>query len=446
MDEEKADAIKRIIPYLHNNQKLKDFYLEIVEKALTVNEVWNFGVPSAPHFWNLSLNFPPNLSLDQTKFVLESYWFLLHNSWTWQSIQEFANNSFTVMNENIEKIMLKNDKNVDMKWYETMTSPDLPLIPDDMLLMRCISSTKNFDVIHMDFFDSYRTSSTTLYKHGMCLGKPLDEIDGQIEQYITCNKMRGLYISFGNMNGRAEKEVVLPPGIRFVWNKNASDRLKPEIKLNFKDGQTVELNHNYMNIYHRSYDVEFIPKPIADKFPNEEISQRIKNMKLGIEKLQNIFDQHKKNRKEHLVQSFLFKSQQRARERIKQKAHNKKEEELLIEKDAEKARKLLPSAMQEALEAETKNVSRKNKLFINAENLYQRVQNSDHQSSKLILFDKLLGTFALSRTAKKYAVGLTKRCAIIRQSVKSEKWRYLGKIDSVIKNKLQIKADKKCLK
>ena len=151
------------------------------------------------------------------------------------------------------------------------------------------------------------------------------------------------------------------------------------------------------------------------------------------------------------MKNYLLQSQKRAQERIKQKAivnmKDQLEEEkkrLTIEK-ADKAVEMLPTVMQDALDSEEKMEPRKTQIFktLKAEKVFLQSKTS----SNMPKLDKLLGSFLLSKRTQKYAVGLTKHCALLRQSASSSNWRYLGKSTSPeLLTPIQKHKDRKCQK
>lgn len=478
MTSEQTLLIEKTRKYVEIFNNLLPLYDTIASKVIHISDIWDEDKKKVT-FSSLLTNFqyfeqhPTTYNESRMKFVLESYLFCLNNPDSWEIISYFAGSGFQFLNYDIELLSkkIKDPKLLietqSKKWYEIMTSSDLPIIPEDLVLKRCnytFVGKDTFDIVNKDYFDSYRTASTTLFDIGYCsngtgIGNK-GKLVGSMFAFMKCQKIKGLYINFNF--GNDEQEVVIPPGIRYVWNKNEEEvkkRIPVEYHKKYENGQFIAQDQwdDTMMEYYRCYDLSFIPNPDEDKFISEDIALRFQNMQLGIKKINQIFAKHKEDRTKVRISEYLLKSKQRAQQRISEKAlknlESKIEEEkkMLEEKQAKKALKILPVLVKNALEeekAEKSTVTQIAKKFLKVEKTFQKIDQNEKISQRLIELHEILGQFELSRYAKKFAVGLTQRCTLIRQSNKSDKWRYIDKknVPALIQEKLNKEKNKKCAK
>ncbi len=239
-----------------------------------------------------------NLTQSTLKFVLESFLCLIHHPESWNSIKVFTGAGFYAMNEDVQMLMKNKESEVILpdsrEFFNIMTSIDLPIIPTDLHLQRCIYSTDKFSPPWVDSFDSYRTMSTSL-SSGKCVGGHgfEEKTLGTIYMYLICHDVPGLLINFESLITVQEYEVILTAGLRFTWNKNMDElkkRMNTDDDRGFANGEyKVAIRNAYQNdesdeeqeilyAYHRLYDVTVIPlknprKRIKDEINCERITK-----------------------------------------------------------------------------------------------------------------------------------------------------------------------------
>ena len=99
--------------------------------------------------------------------------------------------------------------------------------------------------------------------------------------------------------------------------------------------------------------------------------------------------------------------------------------------------------MKEALESESKfePLNQQTSKMLKAEKIFSRSKKSSNKPK----LDEVIGSFLLSKRAKKYAIGLTQHCALLRQASTSENWRYLGNsVPQQLLKPIQSQKDTKC--
>jgi hypothetical protein len=423
------------------NSDLKQLFSKIMKVGTkTLEEADENGPYLSGIFDHLySLQHRQRLNSKSIKFVLESYLFIVNRKSMWKIIYQFSTGKFSQINRDVSILMQKkttlslNYPELSQQWLDMMTSPELPIIPDGFFLSRCNLSGSEFSIIDKDFFDSYQTTSTTFLATdtstlptGHCIGHVPGKFLGIVYMYLTFSNIPGLLISFPKIVGKNEEEVVLPPGMRYTWNKTKLDELRERVpkekQLNFIDGEfKIPIPFDEFFEHHRIYDVTFIPNPQETKFQNPEIAQRVANLRFAIEKMNKIFAKHKAQKTHEKIQDYLLKSRQRARERIKAKALANLANQIEMEdrkiglKTADVATQQLPKLMQKALDAENDMQKTKTKKsfviaqFVNVEKVFQ--QSHQHKLKP----SKILNKFILSKYAQKYATDLTKRGVNIKQ-------------------------------
>jgi hypothetical protein len=254
-----------------------------------------------------------NLTQSTLKFVLESFLFLINHPESWNSIKVFTGAGFPAMNEDVNNLMKNKESHKEVataillpesrEFFNVMTSIDLPIIPTDLHLQRCMYSTDKFSPPWVDSFDSYRTMSTSL-SSGKCVGGHgfEEKTLGTIYMYLICHDVSGLLINFEGLIEVQEYEVILPPGLRFTWNKNMDElkkRMKTDDDKGFANGEyKVAIRNAYesdesdeeeeiLYEYHRLYDVTVIPLKNPRKRVKEPINCE-RETKDGIRCLQNL--------------------------------------------------------------------------------------------------------------------------------------------------------------
>ncbi len=242
-------------------------------------------------------------------FVLESFLFLVNHPLHLSALKSFADAGFIAMNQDVERLMLKlrelDNRKESRIFFQLMTSSELPRIPHNLRLQRCMYSTDRFSPLDAPYFDSYRTVSTTLLL-GKCVGGHAfgEKTQGRIFMYLNCPNIPGLLINFESLIRVVEYEVILGPGLRFTWNKNANDELRlrmgfdrEEFEKNFANGewkiQDKEIKTKQEDSssddddddeekplyqHHRIYDVTFIPDACQACFVNPQIAKRVRKM------------------------------------------------------------------------------------------------------------------------------------------------------------------------
>jgi hypothetical protein len=265
------------------------------------------------------------LNVPHAEFLVDCFGFLMNNLKYWPTIVAFTGSRFGQMNRDVESY-LQSSRSGEKPWVQLMTSKNLPIVPDTLVLARCFFSSQKFNIADAPFFDTYRPSSTTLHKSGICIGRE-ESPNAEIYSFIRVHGVRGLALFL------AESEVVLVPGIRFTWNKSAvddiplTDTVRQDPDLIREDGQYAIRYPVREPEYYRIYDVTFIEHPVPSKFLTPEIAERVKLLKKGLHIVKSTFSEHKRaqapKRKERAnarVKEYLFQSRERARQRIRQKA------------------------------------------------------------------------------------------------------------------------------
>jgi hypothetical protein len=320
--------------------------LDILLKEIVVHsspEIWlNYNQESSPKFIGLIDSVKgltkTQQNLDICRFLLQSFLFILKRNSRWPIFSQFAGYAYFIMNQEIEFIAKDPSRageksELSRQWYEIMTSPDLPIVPRNLILSRCNYSVQGtFDWLDKAYVDSYRTTSCSLKELTKCAGIPYGVVNARIEMYIACN-VPGLYIGFKNLVRFDEREVVLPPGIRYTWQRDALDRIPSEIR-NDKSFETIdgELRSKYkvapegegerFYVLYRSYNATFIRDTDIDdrKFTDPETALRVQRLRQGIQKLNVILEKHKRSQAEASIRTQLAKTLARARKRIHDRA------------------------------------------------------------------------------------------------------------------------------
>lgn len=239
-------ALKRMMAQIDESPEIRDLHNKI--EKIDTSSVSQHGVRLWKGMMKSNLNllfYSRQYTAENVKFVINSFLFLKDHQKSWLSIKIFTDAGFMLMNQMIEAFMLQNqehDANTETQnFFDAMTCADLPILPIDLKLQRCIFSTDCFSPLDADFFDSYRAVSTTLVQ-GRCVGgHSFDEkTQGKIYMYLKCVNVPGLLINFESLiSVTDEYEVILPPGLRFTWQKSAS-----ESELKTRIGEFANLEHN----------------------------------------------------------------------------------------------------------------------------------------------------------------------------------------------------------
>jgi hypothetical protein len=250
------------------------------------------------------------------EFFLRSFLFILTHRDYWSIIVEFTTGDFAKINKDIEIIHKDPTRKSDFeeksqKWYEMMTSTDLPIVPHELILTRCNFSVKgSFDWLTKPYVDSYRTTSTSILPEPECIGKPSPETNAKIYMYIKCLNLPGLCVGFKDLTEFDEFEVVLPPGVRYSWQDKAHLYVPLDIRVGkdarfpyLEESQTMmseykskdEAEEGEFYEYYRAYDASFIEEREikTEAFPNVRVAERMKTLMLFTKKLERIFEKHK---------------------------------------------------------------------------------------------------------------------------------------------------------
>lgn len=155
--------------------------------------------------------------------------------------------------------------------------------------MRCVFSLPNLNVIDNPSFDSYRTTSTTIDPEGYCIGTAHD-VTARIHMYMRAPKgLPGLMVFQG------EQEIVLPPGLRYTWNKSALSRVEkvfPDVLRYERLDEEWDLK-SYLPTRFRAYDVDFIPSPDPARFVGPNIAIRVARLKHGLTLVRKQFQERR---------------------------------------------------------------------------------------------------------------------------------------------------------
>jgi hypothetical protein len=295
------------------NELDKDEEIKRLKETLSTipnKTVGTFGIRLWKNWISTNVDFlydTRNLTQSTLKFVLESFLFLINHPESWNSIKVFTGAGFYAMNEDVNNLMKNRESElilpVSREFFNVMTSIDLPIIPSDLHLQRCMYSTDKFSPPWVDYFDSYRTMSTSL-SSGKCVGGHgfEEKTLGTIYMYLICHNVPGLLINFESIITVQEYEVILPPGLRFTWNKNMEELKKRmhrnddkgfangEYKVAIRNGYESDESEEEQEIlyeYHRLYDVTVIPLKNPRKRVKEPMNCE-EETKNGIRCLQNL--------------------------------------------------------------------------------------------------------------------------------------------------------------
>lgn len=251
------------------------------------------------------------LNIASVRFALQSLMYMRARPKLLALIYEFTLTGYTAMNEQTEEMLLQPKKPVKQaryaEWLHYMTDPRLPRVPRDFLLVRCVYSTPSFDVLHADSVDSYRVSSTSSAEKGICIGSVGHEAEEKSHQtsvhmYMRFKDMRGLMLF------TEEEEILLPPGLRFTWNKNALNVIPQDAVQDAKRaaGQFVEHDAaSRMTVYYRLYDVDFIPSPHPTYFSQPNIAVRVARMRHGLAILRKALEKQRQHARANVTREGL---------------------------------------------------------------------------------------------------------------------------------------------
>ena len=339
----KEEQIEQVRHFLLDAQ-LHSLLKLIINAADTQPEVWKGGDNEAPRFASILLPLQllkkqKRLSVENVRFILESYLFIVKRPSFWKTITYFAGGFFALMNIDIEAFMKNKSpeklylEEASRPWFKLITSPDLPIIPEELTLARCCASDRHFNIANQNGFDVYRATSTTLFEKGHCTGDGRLKPNAYLQMFIRCKAVRGLFISFPGM-ALDEGEIVLPPGIKFDWNKTATHRV-PRHAMNsdalLMPGEFVQATGDEeLKDHWRAYDVSFIQAPVESKFSNQDVAHRVQLLQKGIEKVNALFMKEKQARAHARILKFIQNQRlkiQQARDQAKNKAGNESSSE-----------------------------------------------------------------------------------------------------------------------
>lgn len=369
------------------------------------------------------------LTGNTARFVLESYLFILKASPAeWQEIDHYTREKSGAMNQDIEMLQtgLRQQPRFST-WYSFITRPDLPMVPPDLLLYRCIYTRESFDVLNMQFFDNYRVLSTSV-KEGRCADPAVPNqtaIQAEVRMVIRPRGLKGLLLVFPTYH--QEFELILPPGVRLTWDQEA-DLALVEVESKQSKGPTHDIagervtvepesffdldtmQMSQLHVHYRVYDATFIPRPDATQFPSAEVAARVKNLQKGIAKMNAVFQQHRRER----IRRVLVAGRERARRKIHEQALQNtreliaQEERRLLREAEERSTRVLPRLMRDALDSERhlsaapsiEERAQVAKKFLRAELAYQDCVGRSLENRQL------LKEFQSSARALKYSPGL----------------------------------------
>lgn len=411
------------------------------------------------------------LTLATTRFVLQSYLYILKATYDqWLALYAYTNTSgYAEINKNLEDFKRGKAALKYKTWFDVLTGPDLPEIPPELILYRCIYNVREtFDVLEQEFFDNYRTVSTSM-RTGECVGglNQNQVIDARIFMIIRSVRAKGLLMVFNTKY--VEYEVVLPPGIRLTWDQEPDENHKELLAAQASfigldteehQGELVSTQETpirgAMHIvlarvftYFRVYTASFIPNPEPERFPSEHVVAQVAKLRQAITRA--------------YIGKGLGRSLARARERIQAKAEKERAEKeekeggrlLLQQRVVEDVRRrnerrTLKAAGLEAarhlredmkaamtaerelgLEPSLQERKEVRKKYTRAEVAYQTAVCEG--VTEMPGVGPLLGEFRLSARARKYCVALSShpRYCILLRRTSSGNWRRLGDLDSM---------------